>query len=145
MNSLSVLLNRGDGSFPAGRDYPTGGGPVSVAIGDLNGDQKPDLATANADATSVSVLLNTGNGGFGAKQDYETESSPGSVAPKVIRMTVAAAKRAIARADCRVGTIGRAYSRTVKTGRVISQRPRPGMVLRKGGKVTLIVSRGRKR
>lgn len=30
----------------------------SVAIGDLNGDRKPVLATANSDASSVSVLLN---------------------------------------------------------------------------------------
>ena len=96
----------------------------------MNGDGKPELATANAQVNTLSVLGNT---------------TGLCVAPKVIRMTVAAAKRAIARADCRVGTIGRAYSRTVKTGRVISQRPRPGMVLRKGGKVTLIVSRGRKR
>ena len=43
-----MLLNSGDGSFQAKRDYPTGDGPDSVAIGDLNGDGKPDLATANA-------------------------------------------------------------------------------------------------
>jgi len=30
-----------------------------VAIGDFNGDGKPDLAVANQGSTSVSVLLNT--------------------------------------------------------------------------------------
>jgi FG-GAP-like repeat len=44
---VSVLLNRGDGRFRAKRDYRTGRGPNSVAIGDLNGDRKLDLATAN--------------------------------------------------------------------------------------------------
>ena len=54
-----MLLNRGDGSFEAKRDYATGSGPESVAIGDLNGDGRPDLAIANTDVTStVSVLLN---------------------------------------------------------------------------------------
>ena len=40
-------------------------GPRSVAIGDLNGDGKPDLAIANDGAANVSVLLNKGNGTFG--------------------------------------------------------------------------------
>jgi beta-lactam-binding protein with PASTA domain len=36
-----------------------------------------------------------------------------------------------------------AYSKTVKRGRVISQKPKPGAVLPNGGKVNLVVSRGR--
>ncbi len=58
--------------------------------------------------------------------------------------TLLAAKRTIARANCRVGKIRRAYS-DFKRGRVISQKPRPGTVLPGGGKVNLVVSRGRKR
>jgi hypothetical protein len=34
-------------SFASPRDYATDAGSESVAIGDLNGDGKPDLATAN--------------------------------------------------------------------------------------------------
>ena len=76
-NSVSVLLNRGDGTFRAKRDYPTGRGPISVAIGDLNGDSKPDLATANPGPDAhpegtVSVLFNRGPGTFRAKRDYRT-------------------------------------------------------------------------
>ena len=62
----------------------------------------------------------------------------------VKRKTLPAAKRTIARATCRVGKIRRAYS-WVKRGRVISQKPKFGTVLPRGGKVNLVVSRGRKR
>jgi hypothetical protein len=50
-----------------------------VAIGDLNGDGKPDLATANFGSNTVSVLLGNGDGTFGARTDYGTGSSPHSV------------------------------------------------------------------
>jgi hypothetical protein len=50
-DGVSVLRNRGDGSFEAKRDYAAGG-TWSIAIGDLNGDGKPELVTANNDANS---------------------------------------------------------------------------------------------
>jgi serine/threonine-protein kinase len=59
--------------------------------------------------------------------------------------TLSAATRALARANCRVGKIRRAYSKTVGRGRVISQRPKFGTVLPGGGKVNLVVSVGAKR
>ena len=68
--SVSVLLNRGDGRLQPRRDYATGLEPSSVVIGDLNGDGKLDLATANEDNHTVSVLLNRGDGSFRAKRDY---------------------------------------------------------------------------
>jgi hypothetical protein len=49
------------------------------------------------------------------------------------------------RANCRVGKVRRAYSKIVKRGRVISQKPGFGAVLPKGAKVTLVVSKGRRR
>ena len=74
---MSVLLNKGDGTFAARLDYATGRGPISVAIGDLNGDGKPDLAIANGHGgNSVSVLLNKGDGTFQAKLDYRTGWQP---------------------------------------------------------------------
>jgi hypothetical protein len=41
---------------------------VFIAVGDFNGDQKPDLAVVNL-TTSVTVLLGDGLGGFGHPRD----------------------------------------------------------------------------
>src|SRR5436309_2815474 len=60
--------------------FETGIGSRSVAIGDLNGDGRPDLAAANASSTTVSVLLGNGDGTVGVKADYGTGSYPNSVA-----------------------------------------------------------------
>ena len=43
-----------------------------MAIGDVSGDGKPDLAVANYGSNTVSVLLGNGAGGFGAKTDFAT-------------------------------------------------------------------------
>ena len=61
-------------------NFPAGNGAFSVAIGDLNGDGRPDLATANQFSDNVSVLLGTGTGSFGAKTDFAAGNGPFSVA-----------------------------------------------------------------
>ena len=68
--TLSVLLNNGNGTFAAAVTYNVGTEPYSVAVGDLNGDNNPDLAVANNSDNNVSVLLNNGNGTFVAAVDY---------------------------------------------------------------------------
>jgi len=45
-------------------NYGVGQWPFSVAIGDLNGDGKPDLAVANYSSNNVSVLIHTKTGCF---------------------------------------------------------------------------------
>ncbi|MGZ4257281.1 MAG: InlB B-repeat-containing protein [Gaiellaceae bacterium] len=64
--------------------------------------------------------------------------------PNVKRKTLAAAEKAIRKAECRVGKIKRAYSAKVRKGRVISQSPRAGTRVHKGAKVSLVVSKGKK-
>ncbi|WP_163362806.1 VCBS repeat-containing protein, partial [Escherichia coli] len=74
------------GSFAANVDFTTGSGPVSVGIGDLDGDGKLDLAVANVVSNTVSVLRNTssigsiGSGSFAVKVDFAIGSGPLSVA-----------------------------------------------------------------
>lgn len=131
--SVSVLANTGSGSFQPKRDYRTGpidAGPVSVALGDVNGDHRPDAATANQRVDSVSVLINT----------------PGLCdVQNVLRLTLVGAKRVLASTNCRVGRVSTSYSKRAKKGHVISQKPSFGAVLPNGGKVNLVISRGRKR
>ena len=59
---MSVLLGNGDGAFQAAVN--TGGlsFPVSVAVGDLNRDDIPDVAVANYESHNVSVLLGQSDG-----------------------------------------------------------------------------------
>jgi len=90
-NSVSVFRNTSSsgsivaGSFAARVDFTTGTSPISLAIGDLDGDGKPDLAVANQLAHTVSVLRNTSTSGsivagsFAAKVDFTTGTNPQEV------------------------------------------------------------------
>jgi len=87
--TVSILLNTtANGAttptFATKVDFTTGSRPLSVSIGDLNGDGKPDLAVANYSSSTVSILLNTTANGattptFAPKVDSTTGSRPTSV------------------------------------------------------------------
>ncbi|MGB6477448.1 MAG: FG-GAP-like repeat-containing protein, partial [Candidatus Sulfotelmatobacter sp.] len=70
--SVTVFLGNGDGTLKPGVIYDSGAyGALSVAVGDVNGDGKPDLLVANeCDAAGCSgrstagVLLGNGDGTF---------------------------------------------------------------------------------
>jgi hypothetical protein len=81
--TVSVLLGKGDGSFLPAVNYTVGAYPISVAVGDFNGDGFLDLAVANQGingAGSVSVLLGKGDGTFLPAVNYAAGSYPNSVA-----------------------------------------------------------------
>ena len=48
----------------AGSPVSVGNSPYSVAVGDFNGDNIPDLATANLNDNTVTVLLGSGTGTY---------------------------------------------------------------------------------
>jgi hypothetical protein len=53
---VSVFLSQG-ATFANPETFATGAQPVSIAIGDFNGDGHPDLVVANEGSNTVSVLL----------------------------------------------------------------------------------------
>jgi hypothetical protein len=89
-NVVSVFLNTtvpgsATAIFAPRQDFPTGAGPAWAAVGDFNGDGKPDLAVDNQFSNTVSVLVNTTAPGastasFTAMQNLATGSMPDSVA-----------------------------------------------------------------
>jgi hypothetical protein len=170
-----VQLNRGRGRFGEGTGYGLHGdwatGGSSVAIGDLNGDRKADLAVTSR-IHAVSVLVNRGAGVFRRQLDYGTGKYPVFVLADDLngdrkldlvvnsgtfslllnrpgicnvqdlrRQKLVEAKRTLARVNCRVGKVSYAYSRTIR-GRVIRQKPGLGSVLPGGATVDLVLSRG---
>lgn len=85
LRAISVLLNRGDGRFRPSHAYPTGkagdeNGAWSIAVGDLTGDGKPDVATGNPGGRSVSVLVNSGRGAFEPPVNYPLDREPWDIA-----------------------------------------------------------------
>ncbi|MBH8561146.1 VCBS repeat-containing protein [Nostoc sp. CENA67] len=82
-DNVTVLLNDGTGSFKPGVNYALGGGVSStngVAIGDLDGDAKPELIVTNANSYNVTVLRNTGNGAFTPVGNFPVGTNPEGVA-----------------------------------------------------------------
>ncbi len=86
-NTISVLRNINSGtdtvSFAAKTDYATGNGPSGIAISDMNGDGKPDLAITNTLSNTFSIFKNTGSGGtisFTPKVDFQIFASPADLA-----------------------------------------------------------------
>src|SRR5262245_43031737 len=81
-STVSVLLGNGAGNFsPApGNPFATGPNPVGVAIGDLTGDGKRDLAVANFGSHTVSVMPGDNTGSFPTHTEYVVGHAPGLVA-----------------------------------------------------------------
>ena len=79
VNSVSVLLNNGTGTFGAAQTYAVGGTPTALGVGNVNGDGKLDIVTANSNGT-VSVLSGLGSGLFGPTHNYAIGGPATSVA-----------------------------------------------------------------
>jgi hypothetical protein len=63
-NSVSVFPCQTGGSLGAPVTFTVtlGATPKSIAVGDFNGDGKPDIATANSTGNNISILFNTSSG-----------------------------------------------------------------------------------
>jgi len=79
LNTVSILLGNGAGSFGTATDFAVGTYPCSSISADFNGDGKADLAIANSNSSNVSVLLGDGLGGMGLVTNYNVDIGPTSV------------------------------------------------------------------
>ena len=134
---VSVLVNRGDARFQSRLGYVVGLPDISaeesrsIAIADLNGDGRGDLVTAGLRGNlitspgGVSVLL--------------SNNARPCVVPELRQLTLAAAKRMLARARCSLGKVIGVRQRHVPEGLVEFTDPEPPTVLPAGGRVDLYV------
>ncbi|MFW8628342.1 FG-GAP repeat domain-containing protein [Deinococcus sp. ME38] len=70
----------GPGTFGGTQNVSVGRSPISVVVGDVDGDGDLDALSANRDSGSVSVRLNDGRGTFSGTQNVGVDINPFSVA-----------------------------------------------------------------
>ena len=79
---VGVLLRQGASQgLESLKQYPSGMSPTVIAVGDLDGDGLPDVATADWDGATSTVLLGDGMGGLALKgPSYPVGARPSGVA-----------------------------------------------------------------
>jgi hypothetical protein len=81
-----AVVGCGPGSAPAwpglrrAVNYPAGDGPAAVAIVDLTGDGRADLAVADIASARLSVLAGRGDGSFAPPVSYPVRFGPDTLA-----------------------------------------------------------------
>jgi hypothetical protein len=76
---VDAVWAEGEVSFIAAPEVGVGRNPLSIAMGDFNGDGEPDLATANIGDGAASILLGWGDGTFQVAPDVGVGASPQSI------------------------------------------------------------------
>lgn len=77
--TIVARLGNGDGTFGAEIGLAAGAAPSSIAIADLDGDGRLDLANVAEEGHRVSVYHGNGDGSFSERQDLAVGGTPWSV------------------------------------------------------------------
>src|SRR6266516_987987 len=83
VTGIEVLLGDGSGGFSEAPGSPVSilaGADISVAVADLDGDGKADLAVANTQKNEISVLRGAGTGAFGPLTTVGSARNPHDIA-----------------------------------------------------------------
>jgi hypothetical protein len=56
-NVISIFINNGSGAFSPQIDHPAGIEPLSIAVKDLDGNGRDDLAATNTQTNTLAVFL----------------------------------------------------------------------------------------
>jgi hypothetical protein len=120
-------------------------------------DTSYDLTFADVGFTIRSVVAMTSAGGTTNAVSIPTDvlvqertvqqptvQQPGCRVPRLIGKRLLGARKMLSRARCRLGPVRKVRSAR-KAGLIVRQRPKSGARLRAGGKVTVFVSKGRRR
>jgi FG-GAP-like repeat/Bacterial Ig-like domain len=65
VNSVSILLGNGDGTYAPQQSVAVGSMPRGIAVLDVDGDADPDIVNTNQASGNLSLLINDGQGVFG--------------------------------------------------------------------------------
>jgi hypothetical protein len=82
LDGVGLLLGNGDGTFGPMTLYDFGQGWESIAVGDVNGDKKPDVASFDSYSTVLSALLNN-NGAPASTLSLTSSANPVTVKKSV--------------------------------------------------------------
>ncbi len=131
-------------------------GSEDTSFGD-SGQVHTDIGTNSYDELHAAILQSDRRIVVAGRTQPNSQSGPVDFAlvrylnpapcrvPNVRGKKLAVAKASIKKARCTVGKVTRKASKRVKKGRVLSQSPRAGVTVPSGGKVKLVVSKGRRR
>ena len=82
--SVSILINRGDGTFAPEVRYATGWN-LGVAVADLDHDGDNDIAVANFKENTITILKNDGNGAFTRSANFAVGRQPRSIQAAILK------------------------------------------------------------
>jgi FG-GAP-like repeat len=85
VESVSLLLQNRTGRFVHAVGYRLPGAGSAIAVADLNGDGRPDLAVATFGRDGVSVLLGIGHGKLRKAGSYRARRYPVAIATADLR------------------------------------------------------------
>jgi TolB protein len=121
--------------------------PTGTVCVEMPGETTSTYLITSADRGSAFRVIVTASNvaGSASATSAATAAVPADcLVPKLESKTVIKARTLLRHADCALGRVSYTKSR-LQRGRIVSQRPRAGVSRPRGTKVTVVVSRGRRR